>query len=187
MGGIFDPIHFGHLLLAESASEAFQFDKVLFIPAFTPPHRADKPKASFKDRCLMVRLAIEGNDRFEISDLEKDLKSPGYTLAVVDYLRLGNPAVDLTLILGADNIVQFDRWHKPEDLIQRVRIAVGMRPGYESAFRETPWAEKVDTFPMPLIDISSNQIRKLIGAGKSARYFLPEEVRQFILSKGLYK
>jgi len=187
MGGIFDPIHYGHLILAESALAAADFEKILFIPAFNPPHRSDKPSASFEDRCLMTKLAIESNDKFEVSDLEKDLKSPGYTLAIVDFLRLKFPNVEWRLILGADNIAQFDKWHKPEELIDRVRIMVGMRPGYENEFSHSQWANQVQIFDMPLISTSSSGIRLSIRENRSIRYLLPEDVRQFILSRGLYR
>lgn len=187
MGGIFDPIHFGHLILAESALAEYNFDKILFIPAFNPPHRTEKPVASFEDRCMMVRLATESNKKFEISDLERDLKSPGYTLAIVDFLRLKYPKIEWRLILGADNIAQFDAWHRPEELLNRVKIVVGMRPGFENDFANSRWGDKVETFKMPLIEISSTTIRKAVKEEKSIRYFLPEDVHQFILSRGLYR
>jgi nicotinate-nucleotide adenylyltransferase len=187
MGGIFDPIHFGHLVLAESARQAFDLAGILFIPSFSPPHREGKPVASFDDRFMMVKLAIEGNDKFAISDMERDLKSPGYTLAIVDFLRQKYPEVVWDLILGADNIAQFDNWHKPEELVTRARIVVGNRPGYDKAFKESQWFGRVERFDMPLIDISSTLIRRLIKEGRSIRYFLPEDVRQFIITKGLYR
>jgi len=187
MGGIFDPIHFGHLILAESALAEHNFNKILFIPAFNPAHRAEKPVASFEDRCMMARLATESNEKFEVSDLEKDLKSPGYTLAIVDFLRLKYPKVEWRLILGADNIAQFDGWHKPEELLDRVKIVVGMRPGFENDFARSRWADKVEIFKMPLIEISSTAVRKAVREEKSIRYLLPEDVRQFILSRGLYR
>jgi nicotinate-nucleotide adenylyltransferase len=187
MGGIFDPIHYGHLILAESALRAMKFDGILFIPSFNPPHRKLKPIASFEDRYKMTLLALEGNEKFCASDLEKDLKSPGYTLAIVDFLRLKFSGVEWCLILGADNLAQFDDWHKPEELINRVKIAVGNRPGVENNDSYSRWIDRVQEFKMPLIDISSTLIRDLVKAGKSIRYFLPEEVRQFILGRGLYR
>jgi nicotinate-nucleotide adenylyltransferase len=187
MGGIFDPIHYGHLILAESALRAFNFDGILFIPSFNPPHRQIKPIASFDDRYKMTMLAIDGHDKFYGSDLEKDLKSPGYTLAIVDFLKLRFSGVEWHLILGADNLAQFDNWHKPEELIARVKIAVGSRHGVENNSSFSKWIERVLKFDMPLIEISSTQIRDLIKAGKSIRYLLPEEVRQFIIGKGLYR
>ncbi len=134
----------------------------------------------------MTRLATESNDKFEVSDLEKDLKSPGYTLAIVDFLKLKYHDIDWRLILGADNIAQFDGWHKPDELLRRVKIVVGMRPGYEDDFSRSKWADKVEIFNMPQIEISSTTIRKAIKENKSVRYLLPEDVRQFIISRGLY-
>jgi nicotinate-nucleotide adenylyltransferase len=187
MGGIFDPIHYGHLVLAETALNTFNFTGILFIPSFNPPHRTQKPVVSFEDRCRMVQLAIEGNEHFLVSDFEKDLKTPGYTLAVVDYLRQNCPAAVWHLILGADNIAQFDHWHEPDELVKRVKIVVGNRPGYDREFQESQWLSRVETFNMPLLEISSTSIRKSLKERKSVRYLLPEEVRQFIESKGLYR
>ena len=187
MGGIFDPIHYGHLILAESALGAMRFDGILFIPSFNPPHRKSKPVISFEDRYRMTLLAIEGHEKFHASDLEKDLKSPGYTLAIVDFLRLKYPGVEWCLILGTDNLAQFDNWHKPEELINRVKIAAGNRPGTENNESYSKWINRVEKFDMPLVDISSTRIRESIKSGKSVRYLLPEEVRQFILGRGLYR
>ncbi|SYZ73267.1 putative nicotinate-nucleotide adenylyltransferase [Candidatus Zixiibacteriota bacterium] len=187
MGGIFDPIHYGHLILAESALEGCGFSGVLFVPSFNPPHREQKPEASFEDRCRMVQLAIEGHDRFLSSDFEKDLKSPGYTLAVVDFLKLKSPEVTWNLILGADNIAQFDHWHSPEELVKRVKIFVGNRPGYDHQFQDSRWAEQVVPFEMPYIGLSSTQLRKQLKGGRSIRYLVPDEVRRFIESKRLYR
>jgi nicotinate-nucleotide adenylyltransferase len=187
MGGIFDPIHYGHLILAQSAFQSLGLKGVLFIPAFNPPHRPQMPQASFDDRLRMVNLSLEGNNLFSISDLEKDLKSPGYTLAIVDFLHLNYPGVRWILILGADNIAQFDHWHKPEELIKRVKIAVGDRPGYEDIIADSRWAMQIEKIFMPQIEISSTMIREMIKAGRSIRYLVPEDVRQFIEAKGLYR
>jgi len=187
MGGIFDPIHYGHLILAESARQACGLDGILFVPSLDPPHRSARPIASFDDRCTMVKLAIEGNDRFVFSNLEEKLASPGYTLAVVDYLNQTYPDPDWHLILGADNIAIFDSWHKPEELVKRVKIVVGRRPGVDDEFQKSPWHDFVTVFPMPQIEISSTAIRECVGAGRSIRYLLPDDVRGFVESRGLYR
>ncbi len=122
---------------------------------------------------------------FQIS--RKTSETPGYTLAVVDYLRQNCPAAAWHLILGADNIAQFDHWHKPDELVKRVKIVVGNRPGYDREFQESQWLSRVETFNLPLLEISSTSIRKSLKERKSVRYLLPEEVRQFIESKGLYR
>lgn len=187
MGGIFDPVHIGHLVLADSALEKCGLDGVLFVVSLNPPHRAHKPVASFEDRLLMTRLAIAENERFVISDLEKKLASPGYTLAVVEYLEQQYPSAEWNLILGADNVAIFDSWHKPEELVKRVRIFVGHRPGYDDTFEKSVWKKHFTTFDMPLLQISSTAIRQSIGQGRSIRYFVPNEVREFITSRGLYR
>ena len=187
MGGIFDPVHYGHLILAESARQTCGLDGVLFVPSLDPPHRSAKPIASFEDRCTMVKLAIEGNDRFVFSDMEKSLASPGYTLAVIDYLKQTYPEPDWHLILGADNIAIFDTWHKPKELVERVKILVGQRPGNDSSLVQSAWYDLITIFPMPLIEISSTAIRERIAAKYSIRYLLPDDVRRFVETRGLYR
>ncbi len=187
LGGLFDPIHYGHLLLAQAAYNHFQFDGLILHPSFNPPHRPQPPVASFEDRCLMTRLALEGHEVLESSDFEKELKSPGYTLAIIDFLNLKYPGVQWHLILGADNIAQFDRWHKPEELVKRVKIVVGGRPGYDAQFEASPWVQYFEKFPMPQVEISSTVIRQMIKEKRSIQYLLPEEVRRLIQSRGLYQ
>ncbi len=187
MGGIFDPVHIGHLILAETALEKCGLDGVLFVVSLNPPHRAQKPVVSFEDRLVMTRLAVADNERFAVSALEKDLASPGYTLAVVEYLEQKYPSTEWSLILGADNIAIFDSWHKPDELVKRVKIVVGNRPGFDDAFEKSQWKSHLKAFDMPLIEISSTNIRQAIKLGKSIRYFVPDEVRGFIASRGLYK
>ncbi|MEW6013993.1 MAG: nicotinate (nicotinamide) nucleotide adenylyltransferase [Candidatus Zixiibacteriota bacterium] len=187
LGGLFDPIHYGHLILAQAAYNHFKFDGLILHPSFNPPHRAQPPVASFEDRCLMTRLALEGHEVFQSSDFEKELKSPGYTIAIIDYLNLKFPGVQWHLILGADNITQFDRWHKPEELVKRVKIVVGNRPGYDDQFAASPWAKYFERFPMPQVEISSTMIRQMVKDKRSIQYLVPEEVRRLVLSRGLYQ
>jgi len=187
MGGVFDPVHYGHLILAETARQECDLDGVLFLPSLDPPHRQNKPVACFEDRLMMTRLAVEGNNNFVVSDLEKDLASPGYTIAVVELLEQRFPKADWHLILGADNIAIFDTWHKPDELAGRVQIIVGNRPGYDKDFRNSHWYDKVNRFDMPLIELAATDIRCGIRDGKSVRYMIPDEVRVFIEKRGLYR
>jgi len=187
MGGVFDPIHIGHLVLAENASRAFNLSNVLFVVSNNPPHRNRKPNASYDDRIHMTALAIEKNEIFSISDIERDFNGSAYTLNVVIKLKELYPEIDWHLILGADNITMFDSWHQPDQLIREVRILVGSRPGFEEDIKTTKWYDRVHIFDMPLLDISSTQIRERIGQGVSIRYLVPENVREYILEKGLYK
>lgn len=187
MGGVFDPIHYAHLLLAESAAAAFKLQGVLFIVSFNPPHREQLPVAPFPVRLKMVTEAIKGNDRFVVSDMEKDLNRPSYTINIVETLHETHPEIDWHLILGADNIAAFDTWYEPEELVKQARIVVAGRPGYENEMRHSHWFDKVQLFEMPLMDISSTMIRRRISEGRSIRYLVPESVRKIIEKEGLYR
>ncbi len=187
MGGLFDPIHYGHLTLAEQAREAFSLNGVLFVISYNPPHRSEKPIASFENRLQMTGLATDSNDFFIVSDLEKELNGPGYTLSMVELLKDRYPAVIWHLILGADNVESFELWHKPEDLIKKVKILVGGRPGYKTESNNSAWNKAVCHFEMPLMEVSSTLIRQRLKKGLSIRYMLPESVRSFIDEKGIYK
>jgi len=187
MGGIFDPIHSGHLLLAESASNSFDLAGILFVVSFNPPHRDHKPIVPFETRLHMVETAIKDNHSFVVSDMEKDLKVPAYSVNIIDELKKQHPNADWHLILGADNIALFDTWYCPEKLTALVKIVVAQRPGYEQSGRKSPWYEKVETFSMPLVDISSTMIRRRLGEGRTIRYLVPENVRKIIIEKGLYR
>jgi len=187
MGGAFDPIHYGHLVLAECAREVFHLDGVLFTVSWNPPHSREKIKALFSDRLNMVKLAAGSNEFFAETDIEKELDGPGFTLSVIDLLKIRYPDVIWHLILGADNMETFDSWHKPETLIKKVKIVVGNRPGYDEDFSNSPWAEAINHFNMPLLEISSTLIRQNIKNGKSIRYLLPENVRRFIDERELYR
>ncbi len=186
MGGAFDPIHFAHLILAEQARISFKLNGVLFVPSHNPPHRENSPKASFDHRLKMVRLAIAGNDYFSAGGMERNIKGPSYTYTLVKNLREEYPRIDWYLILGTDNIAIFDKWYKPHEIVEMVRVVVGRRPGSESELDNSPWMKNIERFEMPLLDESSTYIRRAIKNGRSIRYMLPESVRKYIISEGLY-
>ncbi len=187
MGGIFDPIHHGHLILAGRALENFRLDGVLFVVSFSPPHRREKPIASFEDRLRMTGIALESNSNFLISDIEKESGEPAYTLKVVEALKKRHRDVKFYLILGSDNLGIFDSWYKPDELIKQVDIIVGGRPGSEELIKSSGWIDKIQSFNMPLLDISSTQIRRRLKEGKSIKYLLPEDVYAYIKQQGLYR
>ncbi len=187
MGGLFDPIHYGHLTLAEQAREAFSLNGVLFVVSCNPPHRHEKPIASFENRLQMAGLATDSNNFFMVSDLEKELDGPGYTLSMVELLKDRYSDVIWHLILGADNVESFELWHRPEELIKKVKILVGGRPGYKTESNNSAWNKAVYHFEMPLMEVSSTLIRQRLKEGRSIRYLLPDEARTFIEKKGLYR
>ena len=187
MGVVFDPIHIGHLILAERALNEFELDGVLFLVSYHPPHRNEKPTASFKDRLTMTRMAVEESDCFSASDIESRLEGPGYTLNIVKHLKQIYPGVEWSLILGGDNMTIFDSWYKPEQLIEIADILVGNRAGFETAIKKTKWADKIKRFDMPLLEISSTDIRRRLREGKSVKYLLPDHVRLYIKDHELYQ
>jgi len=187
MGGTFDPIHNGHLILAESALKTSNLDGVLFIPSYNPPHRSFKPIASFEDRINMTEMAISGNNRYCLSRIEEDIGGPGYTLTLIKHLKNNYSSTDWHLILGADNIAIFDSWYKPEEIIKQVKIIVGGRPGFNEKYNNSVWQSRIEYFEMPQTDVSSTAIRQLLKKNRSVEGLLPGSVGQYIQKKGLYK
>jgi nicotinate-nucleotide adenylyltransferase len=187
MGGIFDPIHFGHLRLTENALEAFGLDGVFFVVSYDPPHRERRPKVAFEERLAMVEMTLSGIDGFHSCDIEKEMTEPRYTIYVVRELKKKYGGVDWYLVLGADNLAIFDDWYQPEQLLKEVKVVIGVRPGYEAIMSETKWQGRIETFNMQPMDISSTMIRDLIAQNKSIKFLLPETVEQYIIEKGLYR
>ncbi|MFH2036509.1 MAG: nicotinate (nicotinamide) nucleotide adenylyltransferase [Candidatus Zixiibacteriota bacterium] len=183
MGGAFDPIHRGHLKLAEQAFNEFNLDGVLFVVSFDPPHR-NKPIASFDNRLKMAGLALEKYDNFILSDIEKEISTPNFTINMINALKFKYPRVNWYLILGEDNLAIFDIWYKPEEIIRQVKVVVGNRPG--SAIEKSKWDNKITRFEMTPIDISSTEIRRRIKAGEPVDNMVTDEVAEYIKLERLY-
>jgi nicotinate-nucleotide adenylyltransferase len=211
-GGTFDPIHLGHLRLAEEAREGLGLDQVRLIPSGQPPHR-DAPATPAADRLAMVRLAAVGNPGLEVDDGEARAAQKSYTVLTLERLRaeLG-PAQPLVLILGADAFEGLPSWHRWRDLFGLAHIAVANRPGFAPHGRRWPGvvsaelsaaceprltrdpaalaaapAGRVLAFDMTPLAISASLVRDLLKAGHSARYLLPEAVLDYIQTHRLYR
>jgi len=211
LGGTFDPIHLGHLRLAEEAREALGLAKVRLIPAGQPPHRG-KPGSTAEDRLAMARLAAAGNPALEVDDSEVREPRPSYTVPTLERLRaeLG-PDRPLVLILGADAFAGLPGWHRWEALFELAHIAVANRPGHSPHERRWPAAlspelddacrdritrapvqldtpaGKVIPFDMTPLAISASLARDLLHTGASARYLLPDSVLDYIGLHHLYR
>lgn len=190
LGGTFDPVHLGHLIIAEHAADQLALDQVLFIPARTPPHKRGHSITPVADRIEMVRLAIEGNDRFAFSDLDLRSTTPSYTSELVARAAAEFPATEILFIAGADSLRDFPTWHRPEAILQFASLAIARRPGVEIAppmLDALPGLRsRVQLFESPLIEISATAIRQRLGRGQSVRYLVPDTVRRYLETNHLY-
>ena len=141
MGGTFNPVHNGHLILAESAYEQFHLDNVIFLPSGNPPHKADIYYIDAKDRCNMVSLAIKDNDHFTMSMEEVQRPGVTYTSDTLTAMKNNNPYEDLYFIIGADSLFTFETWHEPEVICRLCTILVATREGHDSKDVEDRWFE----------------------------------------------
>ena len=195
LGGSFNPIHIGHLIIAEAAYESLNLDEVLFIPAKQPPHKPSEKLAPAVHRCNMVRLAIRGNDRFRISTMEIRRRSPSYSIDTITQLRRARPSADIFFIIGADTILELHTWKRIRDLATLCTFAVAVRPGFSLRRlddlravlgEEAVAAMKASIIRVPPIGVSSTDIRRRIAEGRSIRYLVPAAVERYIREKGLY-
>jgi nicotinate-nucleotide adenylyltransferase len=191
MGGVFDPVHYAHLAIAEETRESLGLDHVLFMPANVPVHRA-AAHVTADDRVRMVELATHDNPRFSVSRLEIDGKLSGYTVDTVDCLTRENTDRDWVVVLSAESAAHLPEWHEPRRLIDLAEIAVVPRLGYANLPRE--WLDahfpgKVERFSFVSTSVlghSSSDIRARLSAGRSIRYLVPRAVERYIGEHSLY-
>ncbi|HKO32668.1 MAG TPA: nicotinate-nucleotide adenylyltransferase [Candidatus Limnocylindria bacterium] len=193
LGGTFDPPHVGHLWLASLAADAMALDRVIFMPAPQPPHKHGRDISPIVDRLLMTRLAIGGNDLFELTTLEVGRAGPSYTVdSVVELLRTYDDAA-LFLIMSADSLAQIDTWHEPDRLLSLLEWVVGPRPGTPLPDPERlrqrfgAAAERIHLLEGPSLDVSATEIRRRVAAGRTIRYLVPQAVEELIIERGLYR
>jgi len=183
LGGLFDPPHIGHLIIAQSVAEEFSLKKIIFIPSYNPPHKSRYSR--YDVRYKLTEMAIKDNKRFSISDIERRISGKTYTLEVIKRLKQEIKG-ELYLIIGSDQWQEFNNWQSPGQLIQECKIIIVPRPNYQI---DKPYdtAKKVLISHAPLLDISSTQIRRLIKKNLNAQYLLPQVVYKYIKNKRLYK
>ena len=194
MGGTFDPPHIGHLILAQSACESLQLDQVLFIPSGNPPHKQNRTDGETDaHRVEMTRLAILEDDRFELDLMEMDEPEYTYTYLTLQKLKERFPDNDYYFIIGEDSLVDFSTWRHPEEIVRLCHLVVGFRPGTTPERIEDVIARNQERYggdfiriETPAIEISSRDLRRRIREGRSIKYFVPEEVHDYIRREGLY-
>ncbi len=182
LGGAFDPLHIGHLILAEQARWQLGLERVLFIPSFDPPKNHKSIVTSFAHRCEMLTLALEGIDYFEVSRIEEELEPPTFSVRMLEALSRKLPGAEFYFLMGADSLEQLDSWYEPEQLRKLCRLAVARRVGHrEEDEHEVTWLE------MPLIAISASELRRRVEKGISLRFLVPDRVIEYIAEHNLYK
>lgn len=188
MGGTFDPIHIGHLVAAEAAREAASLDEVWFLPTNIPPHKEDQPKATPEERLEMVFRAIDFQPYFRAIDIELARGGVSYSVDTAAELKELYPDRSFHYIIGADMVQYLPKWHQIEKLADMVSFIGLARPGTTLALDELPEyiRDKVTVVPMPMLDISSTDIRSRKTQGQSIRFLVPEKVFQFIKRNDLY-
>jgi nicotinate-nucleotide adenylyltransferase len=185
-GGSFDPVHTGHLILAQAAADFTGLDRVLFIPTADPPHKDSRVLSPFEDRVAMVRLAIKGNDLFEISMIEGD-EGPSYTSkSVLHFSQAGYDRERLHLLVGSDSLAEMENWVDPDLIFRNATIVSMLRPGSEEIVAPPPGAAVI-ILKDGANTISSSDIRRRIAEGRTIRYLVPEPVESYIIDRGLYK
>jgi len=194
-GGTFDPVHLGHLLLAEQCREQGRLDRVKFVPAAAPPHKLEKQVTPFAQRVEMLALAIAGHPAFEIDELEKDRSGPSFTADTLAELQQRNPGAELCLVIGADTLADLPNWHRPDLVVERASLLVAARPGItpvslESLKHQIGLPEHAcvccQIVHIPLIGISSTDLRTRVSAGRSIRFQVPRAVECYIEQHQLY-
>lgn len=194
IGGTFNPIHIGHLIMAERAYEEFALDEILFIPAGISYFKDQSTVLDKKTRITLTGEAIGENPHFALSTIECDRAGNSYTYETLEELKRKNPDTQYYLIIGADSLVQMELWQKPENILRDAIILVAKRNGPTTQeFLDkmedirTKYNADIRVIPCTYIDISSSEIRERVKAGKSIRYLVPEVTENYIKKHHLYE
>jgi nicotinate-nucleotide adenylyltransferase len=195
-GGTFDPVHFGHLIMAEQCREQAALDQVWFVPSARPPHKLERPLTPFAQRVEMLALALAGQSAFRVEEIEKDRPGPSYTADTLDDLSGRHPDNQWFLLVGSDTLSDLPTWHDPERVVARATLVVVARSNHEVLPAELLRRNlslpensnlRLQLVQSPIIDISSSDLRARVASGRSLRYFLPRAVECYIQAKGLYQ
>ena len=187
LGGIFDPVHFGHLATARLACDYFQLNRFFYVPAGVPPHKQTTVAASPVHRLAMLQLALEGESGASIWDGEISSSRVSYTVDTLGSLRERFPETPIYFIVGADNLHEIPAWHRYRTILDMVTLCVAERPGFTMTLPDTLASARIERFPSPQWGLSSTQLRRYLSAGYSCRHLLPDKVREYIIGNGLYR
>lgn len=192
-GGSFNPVHIGHLILAECICCEFSMEKIFFVPAKLPPHKTGLDMASARHRFNMVSIAVESNPKFYVSDIELNRQGKSFTVDTLSMLSDIYPNKKLCFICGADSLMNFGTWRDIEKIFQLADIIIAGRPNAPAeefqdmlSYYRQKYNANIICSNSPFIDISSTQIRERIRKGLSVKYMVPDGVYRYIMNEGLY-
>lgn len=193
MGGTFNPIHIGHLIMAENAYETFGLDKVCIMPNNIPPHKA-APHIAPEHRIRMAELAVRENPHFELLLTEFEKEGASYTFETLHTLKAEHPEHEYFFILGADSLFQLDTWRRPEEICSLCTILAATRYHLRTQEMEKQieylnekYHGRIFLMDNPTLDISSKELRERVKKGESIRYFVPGSVERYICENHLYE
>lgn len=188
MGGTFDPIHLGHLIVAQEVLTRCDLDQMLLMPSGEPPHKAYPEMATAQDRAEMVQLALGDHPAMGVSRFELERPGKSYTVHTLCALReYFGAQVALFLVIGADNAVEMRSWCNPEGVLDQAQVVVASRPGFDVALIDPAFREKMQIVETPMLEISSSEIRRRVQQGAPIRFWVPDAVAQYIDRCGLYR
>jgi nicotinate-nucleotide adenylyltransferase len=193
-GGSFDPVHYGHLILAEQCREQCRLDEVWFVPAASPPHKPGLTLAPEAARVEMLQFALAGNPDFRISRVELDRGGVSYSVQTLQQLHDEDPSRELFFLIGADSLRDFPTWREPERIAELATL-VAVNRGFTAPADLDTWLKRLpepirtrmQLVEMPPIGISATEIRRRVAEGRSIRYLVPRAVEVYIAEKGLYR
>ncbi len=183
LGGTFDPPHIGHLIMAQEAAEQCNLDKVWFMPNASPPHKKEKGVSPGNDRVEMVKRLIDRVGRFKLLLIEFEREGPSYTVDTMKELKGKHPDTEFFFIIGGDSVEALHTWDRIDELVEIVTFIGIKRPGHEF---ESPYLDKIIAIEVPLIGISSTMLRERFRHEKNTKYYVTEEVREYIEVNRLY-
>lgn len=182
--GSYNPIHIGHLIIANYMANYTDLDEVWFVVSPQNPFKEKKNLGNMYDRLEMVNLAVEGTEKLRASDIEFSLPKPSYTIDTLTHLKEKYSTKEFSLIMGEDNLANFPKWKNADIILRDYRIIVYPRPGYDGGeLKNHPAVRVTET---PVMELSSTFVRQAVKAGKNIQFYVPEKVIDFIEKKGLY-
>jgi len=187
-GGTFDPPHLGHLILAQTIYEAEHFDQIVFVPAYKSPHKDRSAVSSVDLRKEMVKIAIQENPNFMMSEIEIDRGGVSYSIdTIIDYKKkTGTDSKNLFYLIGSDSLKTFHSWRNSEQILDECQIIVAIRPGFRPSDIDNKILAKVQFANIPRIEVSSTEIRRRWIEGKTIRYMVTQQVWEYINENKLY-